>query len=333
MAATQDTTPINQVDDVVARAGMYFTRTPEGQSITHTASKSNLGNAKFSIRFGDNSPTARPAPSQTPADKSVNIQSIFVASRNPFTVEKTMLTSGPFKGRTALILDPEPFEKDIFPFLKLPAEVRTIIYRYLLVSHSKIAISNAKNRSGGVQTVYQLLDWHSAILFANKMIRNEALPIAFGQNIFAFERSSHLIKFLELVIPASAHLRRIFIVEFCTSSAAKALRMLGQCPNITELIVPREELGTRSFAKDCAAWFRGQNLIVAAARQSGQTQRALDRFLKIIATTRTCPRCVSSSGDYTCDAIGNLCMCLCHRELVRDFDRLREGLEEELKLE
>ncbi|KAL8937943.1 MAG: hypothetical protein Q9216_004163 [Gyalolechia sp. 2 TL-2023] len=143
-----------------------------------------------------------------------------------------------------------------FPFMKLPPELRQMIYKDLLVQSHEITITDTcwslfGIRDGPVRIVVDDAA-HSPsatckIFRVSKACYNEAMPIYFGCNSFAFE-SLDLLLLLE---KGKADYRRnikSLSVHFCGKSPAKAARMLRGCTALRELSVQINH-GTLRYGK------------------------------------------------------------------------------------
>lgn len=133
--------------------------------------------------------------------------------------------------------------KEPFPFMRLPPELRNMVYKELLVQPGMICIQfrgcppgESVQRADGrgsdhcidVKALRQLL-WTS------KTIYQEAAPFYFGSNHFRFQCLGTLTKCLQRLRPDSRRLLRRITVSFSNSTPARAMKLLGTCVSLSEL--------------------------------------------------------------------------------------------------
>ena len=148
----------------------------------------------------------------------VNIQ-----NRDAFTLKPLVLTEGFFEGCRALVLQPIT---SAFRILDTPAEIRTMIYSFLLEEDSPIKMTTTKpdlEPRRPTRSTYSTLNAYRrtalALLRVNKQIRNEATPVMYGNNHFHFRTLSELKVFLDSVGSMRQYLRNI---EFGEESYVKS---------------------------------------------------------------------------------------------------------------
>jgi hypothetical protein len=92
-------------------------------------------------------------------------------------------------------------------FLDLPAEVRNMIYQFVLVySAGRLRQVDIKKKETGPRSELAV-----GIIRASRQLHSEALPLFYGQNTFSFFNPTQLGEFLEKVGPARSHIRHIHL--------------------------------------------------------------------------------------------------------------------------
>ncbi|KAK5006688.1 hypothetical protein LTR39_005595, partial [Cryomyces antarcticus] len=106
--------------------------------------------------------------------------------------------------------------KHVFPFLKLPGELRNQIYRFALVHHRVISVISKWEELA-----------QPPLTRVCRQIRNESLPVFYGGNRFRLYRDRCpeyvFICWLRMIGNNNcALLRQLFFTEFCWSSDVQA---------------------------------------------------------------------------------------------------------------
>ncbi|KAI4168994.1 MAG: hypothetical protein LQ343_006025 [Gyalolechia ehrenbergii] len=138
-----------------------------------------------------------------------------------------------------------PAEKP-FPFMKLPPELRQMVYKELLVQSQDITISNRywgfcfDTKIGVLEHTNKQVAHSPAatcqIFRASKACYNEAMPIYFGCNSFAFESLDLLLVLDKLRVDYRRNIKSLS-VKFWGNSPAKSARLLRGCTALRQLSV------------------------------------------------------------------------------------------------
>lgn len=136
-----------------------------------------------------------------------------------------------------------------FPFMRLPPEIRIMIYKELLVMPGTINIKwkfffeekilriEESVRSKDGMGLDVCIDGKSArqLLWASKTIYQEASTFYFGSNHFHFGSLNMLTKCLEHIKPDFRRLLRRITVRYMGYAPAKAMKALATCISLSEL--------------------------------------------------------------------------------------------------
>ncbi|KAL9027162.1 MAG: hypothetical protein Q9196_004279 [Gyalolechia fulgens] len=136
-----------------------------------------------------------------------------------------------------------PAEKP-FPFMKLPPELRQMVYKELLVQSQEILISNRHwafcfdpkldaMEQKDDQVVHSPADT-CQIFRASKACYDEAMPIYFGCNSFTFESLDLLSLLDKLRVDYRRNIQSLS-VQFWGNSPAKSARLLRGCTGLRQL--------------------------------------------------------------------------------------------------
>ncbi|KAG8623149.1 hypothetical protein KVT40_008125 [Elsinoe batatas] len=202
------------------------------EAIFTGSSRSPLCNNVFEFQLLKN-------PASTNSAEAHN-KSLVIKSNQDFTVDQIAIDFGPYKGRTAVVFNPRPAGQKAFPFMKMPAEVRRMIYRELLVTDMELEFSGRRGRLCSPEGIDEI---HTKILLVSKDIRAEALGIALGENGFSFSTSTQAERFLTSIGAGVNYITRIAIREyFYQETGRRMLRQLAQARNLQYLALPGDEL-------------------------------------------------------------------------------------------
>ncbi|PSK46219.1 hypothetical protein B9Z65_5187 [Elsinoe australis] len=321
------------VDCAISRAAVSYDSGFDQQAIEHAVSKSVIAEAGFSYRFDGESATSKPS-----QDNNVNVQSIFLASKDPFTVEKVTIRNGPFKGRFALVLDPSPAKKNIFPFAKLPTEIRDMIYRILLVPEGYSGYYWSGVREYGSKSGHHYgsnavdVTTNSVILALNKAIRQEAMMVFFRENVFRFDKCLHVEKFFNLYGPSSGFIRHIKVAHHkFDRSFVKFAKILVRASHLQSLELSIDSTDWRGLAYNMRPWFNEQGLWALSAEED--LREAVDRLVSIMDFGSSCEACggqrkASRESCKQCDGT-----CECHHGIAENLEEFQTALEDMWRLE
>ncbi|PSK56822.1 hypothetical protein B9Z65_6446 [Elsinoe australis] len=219
--------------------------------------------------------------SMTLSDSEGQYGAVFVGSKAPFTLQKTVIESGPLKGRLAFVVDPIPDPENIFPLLQLPPELRQMIFREVLVSKHLIHIAGACFAKHGLWLCSGNPGLNSALLTVNKQIQEEATSMLYSLNAFCFHDTRVAVKFIKHIGTSAQFLRRIGIEGRWYASHGKELMALLSRMSIREFVLLNPYgFELKAVAKSCKAWFKYRN----------DTEEEVDRLLSLIYIGR-CEYC------------------------------------------
>ncbi|KAF2164304.1 hypothetical protein M409DRAFT_25183 [Zasmidium cellare ATCC 36951] len=153
---------------------------------------------------------------------------------------------------------PRPLTKKHFPFLKLPPELRELVYEHLLV-HKLLKIGLLCKRNGkpkAFATSNEAPDYGNgreglfgefdpAVLRVSRLIHNEALPIIYGKNTFFFINCIAVDLFLDSMVnlrsstvsPGIQHLHHVVISGPQRANFFTTMRDLRVLKNLKTLAV------------------------------------------------------------------------------------------------
>ena len=161
-------------------------------------------------------------------------------------------------------------EVKAFPFMKLPGELRNMIYKLCLKKHQIVKfgkkVSDVGDSSKSDSDVFT-----PNLLRVNHQIYNEAHAILYGANTFDFKQGSVFPEFFAMIGREVAGLRKIRLRhedyltterKYGTVPFAEACKRLHEAPNLEELIIyckhysreKTEDLANYLF-KNLRGWF------------------------------------------------------------------------------
>lgn len=241
-----------------------------------------------------------------------------------------VVTKGGLKGRRVFLYE----DVSAFRFLDLPAEIRTIIYNFLVETDESIRISSFTGKDKikrAVQASFHLDDAShregieydaaaetylgqppSPVMVAqvNRQISDEVLPLVYGSNTFSFTTLGDLKVFLEDIGSNRRHLRHIGLPNnqpSLPSSAKPALsRLIGayglRTLSIHHGYICGKEVKDKleDFVEDITPFMRNFHKVKSAG---GRDSGALD-LIQVLSTTGCETMCVKSSrcrcASYCC---------------------------------
>lgn len=245
-----------------------------------------------------------------------------MASKTGFSIEKTIIPSGPHKGRFALVFDPFPAKKNVFRFMDLPAEIRIMVYRLLVVRPEKFVLSGS-NRKCAFKCYHSRELRGLVMLQINNDIRQEAMAVFMRENVFDFLKTSLVDKFMSLYGDNSNMIRRIEISgQLCRSSFAKCARALARASHLQTLVLPSSRFIRRHLVSMLRPWFLEQGLTLGNPAE--QVREAADLLIDIVDIQEYCADCRGCHGkDYekTC----SLCdgSCICHQQVLEGLAEVK----------
>ncbi|KAF4548980.1 Hypothetical protein D9617_24g016940 [Elsinoe fawcettii] len=251
-------------------------------------------------------------------------KSLLIKSTNNFTVEQVAIEFGSYKGRTALILDPKPAGGVVLPFMKLPTEVRYMIYHELLVVEGSLTFIGSRYRDNGVRRYSRNGDdIYTGILEASKDIRKEALEVALGENKFHFSSSTHSARFLKSIGSGTMHLKHI-TVDYSISAnfGATTFRLLAAASEHLRIHLPQNVLLGNLMVPLCKSFLRVRvpNLKTTRALARKEVARLVAMF-DTIHVDRVCKK-------WRAPACGMDPTARC--ECLAEFTQRMQGLEKDL---
>lgn len=135
-----------------------------------------------------------------------------------------MMTEGAFQGRAVLILEPMP-RRQVFAFLELPPELRTIIYSYALPAN-RFYFSGASSKTLAARS-HPRLSINTNLLLTNKQICSEAASVLYGRSEFYLQSTSCIGVFLKTIGTGNAGaIRKLDLGPKYTKISAKSAAKL-----------------------------------------------------------------------------------------------------------
>ncbi|KAL8650467.1 MAG: hypothetical protein Q9210_003808 [Variospora velana] len=145
------------------------------------------------------------------------------------------------KGATSL--GPESLPVKPFPFMKLPPEIRVMVYKEVLVAPSEVAVhyrvwwilhTTIEDRAGDDE--YHSPALTCRIFRASKTLYAEAMPIYFGCNTFSFA-SLDVLSLLDKLKPDYRRNIRSMSINFWGYTPAKSVKLLQGCISLRRLVL------------------------------------------------------------------------------------------------
>ncbi|THY27377.1 hypothetical protein D6D01_04137 [Aureobasidium pullulans] len=179
-------------------------------------------------------------------DKKNNYnQTVALTSKKPFSLEPVLMNEGPYKGRYVLVLQPEPADNEKFPFLELPAEIRNMIYSYVLErpgcsiyiqgKHTGI-IDTRWRKEGGQWLPRSETSYSTSLMRVNKQINVESTPYLFSRHMFEFPDTTMMQRFLDYIGPKRVEsLVSVRVDTQYSTTAQKAYKLLSRATSLTKL--------------------------------------------------------------------------------------------------
>jgi len=147
--------------------------------------------------------------------------------------------------------------KEPFPFMRLPPEIRNMVYKELLVQPGVVCVQYNDSRveeyvrkdlriKEGSREIEVCIDGRSIrqLLWTSKTIYREASTFYFGSNHFRFQCLDMLTTCLQHLKPDFRRLLRRITVPFTNVAPARAMKLLGTCISLSELTLEISSLCT-----------------------------------------------------------------------------------------
>jgi hypothetical protein len=152
--------------------------------------------------------------------------------------------------------------KEPFPFMRLPPEIRNMVYKELLVQPGVVCVQyndllmqkyvrkrfrmEEYVRSKDGLGIDVCIDGRSIrqLLWTSKTIYREASTFYFGSNHFRFECLGTFTTCLQHLKPDFRRLLRRITVPFTNDTPARAMKLLGTCISLSELTLEISSLST-----------------------------------------------------------------------------------------
>ncbi|KAI9693585.1 MAG: hypothetical protein M1820_009151 [Bogoriella megaspora] len=146
---------------------------------------------------------------------------LMLLSSRPFAASQVMIPDGEYKGLHAIIIRP----CNAFPLMKLPAEIRNMIYQAFLGDELlKKGVFRMKTPFPGWLSISEL----------DKQTRLEVLPILYGARQFQFPTERIAVGFIKR-IQQSIHYLRDIQVTYSGTSTSTLFEKLIPCVNLRNL--------------------------------------------------------------------------------------------------
>ncbi|THX08526.1 hypothetical protein D6D18_01672 [Aureobasidium pullulans] len=177
--------------------------------------------------------------------KNTYNQTVALTSKKPFSLEPVLMNEGPYKGRYVLVLQPEPADNEKFPFLELPAEIRNMIYSYVLErpgcsiyiqgKHTGI-IDTRWRKEGGQWLQRSEISYSTSLMRVNKQINVESTPYLFSRHMFEFPDTTMMQRFLDYIGPKRVEsLVSVRVDTQYRTTAKKAYKLLAPATSLTKV--------------------------------------------------------------------------------------------------
>lgn len=162
-----------------------------------------------------------------------------------YITDETGVTSSPsIQSKTVLtVLQPGP---EFAPFMRLPLEIRTMIYKELLIMPGPIEFRSSYYLSaepvcfttGPLDCEIPIYQKDVCQMFnASKTIRLESAPLYFRYNRFRFQDLRGLEKFLNRIPPTFRRAVASISLKYDYGAAARTMRMLSGCLGLRHLCI------------------------------------------------------------------------------------------------
>ncbi|KAI4169669.1 MAG: hypothetical protein LQ346_008945 [Caloplaca aetnensis] len=146
---------------------------------------------------------------------------------------------------------PPPEPAGPFPFMKLPAELRIMVYKYHFNDHTyrmgQCSCHNkkecAERHTGRHLTYRHTRGVRPDLLRVSKAMYHEVMPLFFSNRLFSFEKIEDLGGFLAQIGPYNRQYITRIEFEYEKNGATnifdihEAFRLLGECPNLSQLCI------------------------------------------------------------------------------------------------
>ncbi|KAF2869841.1 hypothetical protein BDV95DRAFT_89008 [Massariosphaeria phaeospora] len=134
------------------------------------------------------------------------------------------------------------FRKHVpFPFTKLPAEIRNMIYEYSVVANEKIRIVGHKDTKGRMiaKRTFGYLgprnDINLSLLRVSRQVREECTPVLYAKNRFCFEQASSMTLFMAQHATRLSDLRHVTIGFRCAHASTTSFAAFSSLAHTTNL--------------------------------------------------------------------------------------------------
>ncbi|KAL9609674.1 MAG: hypothetical protein Q9167_005583 [Letrouitia subvulpina] len=122
--------------------------------------------------------------------------------------------------------------KEPFPLMRLPAEIRRMVYKEILVMPGEVGIPMPKPFRD-----YKTQPYVRKFFLTSKAVYAEAMPIYFGLNTFYFHKMSYMEDFLKHTAVDHRRCIRRVSFKFYGTAPARALKLLRECVSLEYLHV------------------------------------------------------------------------------------------------
>ncbi|KAL8912171.1 MAG: hypothetical protein Q9171_002805 [Xanthocarpia ochracea] len=162
---------------------------------------------------------------------------------------------------------PAAIQQESFPLMRLPPELRCMIYREVLVAKRDIIVprpywSYIRDHNIRFYRVYDNYDpYHSSsatcqIFRVSKALYNEAMPVYFGENTFHFEDLDALETALGILTAERRRSIRSLSISFHGSHPVKSTRLLYGCVSLRRLSLVIKNWGTYHDLSGITPWWQ-----------------------------------------------------------------------------
>ena len=147
---------------------------------------------------------------------------------------------------------PAAIHQESFPLMRLPPELRFMIYKEVLVARRDIIVPRPYIPDYNMRFYgdkYNCDPYHSSsaacqIFRVSKALYNEAMPVYFGENTFRFKDLDALETALEILTAERRRSIRSLSINFHGPHPVKSMRLLYECVSLRQLSLGINNWGT-----------------------------------------------------------------------------------------
>ncbi|KAF4548982.1 Hypothetical protein D9617_24g016960 [Elsinoe fawcettii] len=180
---------------------------------------------------------------------------VFFGSNTPFKIEKVVMSPwSEYGGQTFFRVQPLPDPNKAFPLLRLPTELRLMVYKEALVCKNMIHVADDKP---GFRWIRRTGKESGSLLMVNRQIYVEAMPVFYSGNQLCFDNTRTAVKFINNLGVYAHSLRRVGISWiWFIGSGVDMMDLLATIPMKEICLLEPAHLDVRKVARSVKGWFR-----------------------------------------------------------------------------